>query len=320
MNQPLPSATPTVIAAAPRNDLWVWMLVSLGAHTAWGVYPVLGRYLQTVSHIPSMALLVVGYLPMVFVLALYVIPRHGWSLFAARGMWLFALVVVVRSITNILATRYTLAIYVQMITLLTPFLVALLNALFLHEPMPKYTLHATVLSFVGSVLMVGGNLGAAGLTFALRPTDWLGIGLASCSALFLAFYMLAVRNTVKVGTSGAVVLVFQSVAIFASALPISLLIGEDWGRWLHLGSTDWLVMAAYTVFVLFGANGLQIAALRHLGAATVSSIMGWRLVSTLILSLLLLGEQLTSAAQVLGMVIVLATVTWYLWQPRLRPA
>ena len=71
-------------------------------------------------------------------------------------------------------------------------------------------------------------------------------------------------------------------------------------------------MGLYALVVVVWANGMQIAALRKLGAPVVSSLMGWRLVSTLVLGMLLLGEGLSSPWQALGMVIVLGTLTWYL--------
>ena len=79
---------------------------------------------------------------------------------------------------------------------------------------------------------------------------------------------------------------------------------------------DWTIFLSYVVLVVLGANGLQISSLRHFGAPFVSSLMGWRLVSTLLAGMLLLGEHLTSAWQAAGMILVLATVTWYLWQQR----
>jgi hypothetical protein len=43
-------------------------------------------------------------------------------------------------------------------------------------------------------------------------------------------------------------------------------------------------------------------------------MMAWRLISTLLLAAFLLGEQLTSLWQGLGALIVLATITGYLWR------
>jgi drug/metabolite transporter (DMT)-like permease len=101
-----------------------------------------------------------------------------------------------------------------------------------------------------------------------------------------------------------------------SAFGLSLLWGEEWGRWLTIGALDWGVFVAYSLFVVVVANGLQIAAIRHLGAPMVSSLMRWRLVATLSLRMLLLGERLTSFWQGAGMFLVLGTITWYLSRQR----
>ena len=44
----------------------------------------------------------------------------------------------------------------------------------------------------------------------------------------------------------------------------------------------------------------------------MSSIMAWRLVSALILGNIVLGERLQTVWQVVGAIIVLVTITWYL--------
>jgi drug/metabolite transporter (DMT)-like permease len=114
-------------------------------------------------------------------------------------------------------------------------------------------------------------------------------------------------------------LVFQTVLIQITAIVISLLIREDWSRWAAIGPQDWLVFLAYMVFVIVGANGLQITALQNVGASLMSSLMGWRLVCALVAGMVLLGEQLTSIWQLVGMAIVLVTVTLYLWQQGSHP-
>lgn len=303
------SARVGTASAAP----WEWYLLALAAHTGWGMYPALGRYLQTVSHLPSMSVLVIGGIPMTLWFLLVIIPRFGWRIYAAPMLWVFGAVTVLRSITNILSQRYTLAIYVQLIGLLTPFLVVLLSWVVLKERAPRFTLPAIVLSTIGAVMMLS-TYGAGGLSFALTGSDWVGIGLALVSSLFLAMYMILVRRTASVKISGVAVLAFQTALIQVSALALSLFWHEPWQQWLMIGPTDWAVFAAYVFVVVIGANGLQIAAIRHLGAPMVSSLMGWRLVATLSIGIVLLGEQLSSPVQAAGMVLVLGTVTWYLRQ------
>lgn len=315
---------PTPLSPAPASGIqiqtaraWPWLLVALGAHTGWGIYPVLGRYLQTVSGLPSLSLLVVGYTPLAIVFLVHALPRHGRAIVRSRALWVFALIVVARSITNILAARFAPAIYVQLITLMTPFIIAFLSTLVLHENLPRNTWLALILSAVGSLLMLSSEIGAEGVRFALTRSDWIGIGLALASAVFLALYMIATGRTARIELSGWTVLLFQSVVIMGVSLLLSLVVGEDWGRWRAIGGRDWAVMGLYTLVVVAWANGMQIAALRKLGAPVVSSLMGWRLLSTLAVGMVLLGEGLTSAWQVAGMAVVLATLTWYLTR---RPA
>lgn len=295
---------------------WEWYAVALAAQTGWGIYPVLGRYLQTVAGLPSMSVLVLGGIPMTILMFAVILPRYGWRIYASRMLWFFGGVTVLRSITNILSQRFTQAIYVQLIGLLTPFLVVLLNRLFLKERTPRFTLPAILLTTVGALLMMSELGQDGGLTIALTTSDWLGIGLALTSSFFLAMYMILVRRTVKTQASGVAILAFQTVLIQVTALSVGLLWGESWATWLSLGAKDWAVFVAYVLLVVLGANGLQIAAIRHLGAPMVSSLMGWRLVSTLAVGMLLLGEHLTSPWQAAGMILVLGTVTWYLSQQR----
>ncbi len=293
---------------------WSGIGIALLAHTGWGAYPVLARYLQTVSDLPSMALLGLGNL---IALAFYLpfVWRHvDKRILRSPLIWGFALVVVLRAITNLLAARFTLAIYIQPITLMTPLFVALLSAGLFREPLPPLTWSAIILSLAGALLMMSGDIGAAGVTFALTPSDWIGIALATASALCLAIYMILVPRTVKHAVPGEAVLLMQLVTLTITSTGVSLLIGEEWTRFATLTLADWMAFAAFVFGVLLGANLGQIVSLRRLGAPLVSSVMAWRLIATLVLAALLLGERLDSWWQALGAVIVLTTITGYLWR------
>lgn len=319
-------STSSSIKAGPGGAApiaWSWLAVALLAQTGWGIYPVIGRYLQTVSDLPSMSVLILGGIPMTLLLLFYVVPRYGLRLYRGTTIWIFGLVVVLRSVTNLLSQRFTLAIYVQLIGLLTPFLVVLLARLILRERTPRYTGAALTLSLVGALLMLSTSISAQGVSLAVGPDDWLGLGLALASSTFLALYMILVRRIAQrpdaTRVPPAALLAFQTVLIQIAAIIISLLIGENWARWTEIGPTDWLVFFGYVVFVIVGANGLQITALQHVSASLMSSLMGWRLVCALVAGMVLLGEHLTSIWQLIGMVIVLVTVTLYLWQQGSKP-
>lgn len=300
----------------PTRTLLVWMLAALVSHTSWGAYPVLARYLQTVSGLPSMSLLVVSMTcSLVLMLAWRAVRRRPLPR-PSRFLAVIALVVAARSITNLLAARYTLAIYVQLITLMTPFVVAMLNRLAFDEPTPPATGRAMVLATLGALLMLSGSIEQQGVIKPLTPSDWLGLGLAAFSTVALALYMLIVRRSVAYNLSGEQVFLAQIVTVLAISTPASLLLREEWGRWLQLTPTDWLVFGAFAGLVIFGANVLQIAALRRIGATTVSSMLPWRMVVVLVLAALLLGERLTSIWQLIGAVLVTSTLMWYLWKQR----
>ncbi len=299
--------------AAPRE---VWVAAALGAHVGWGAYPVLARYLQTRSHLPSMSLLALGNSLVMVLMLVLAFPRLDKRVFLQPVLWVFALVVVSRSITNMLAARFTLAIYVQLITLLTPFVVALLNRLVFRDVMPRYTGRAMTLALFGALLMMSGKVGQGGASLALTSSDFLGIGLALAGTLFLALYMLLVRRTAQREVPAEAVFIVQLVTIVTVTSLISAAVGEDWTRWREIGPADWAVFAAYSGGVFLAANVLQISALRHLGAPMVSSLLATRLVSALVIAAFLLGERLTTVWQGVGAVIVLVTITWYLWQQR----
>ena len=119
-----------------------WLMVALVAQMGWGAYPVMLRYMQTVSNVPSMALLAAANFIVLIVASILFWRRVDKGLFRLPIVWLFGLMVVIRGISNLLATRYTLATYAQLIYLLTPFLVAILSRMFLHEKLPRYLFRA----------------------------------------------------------------------------------------------------------------------------------------------------------------------------------
>lgn len=293
---------------------WGWLTVALVAQMGWGAYPVLLRYLQTVSGIPSLALLAMGNLVVLVIAGVVILPRMDRRIFRLRIVWLFALMVVLRGLTNLLATRYTLATYTQLIYLMTPFMVALLSRSVLHENLPRHTFKALTIALLGALLIMSGDMGQTAVRSAANRNDLLGISFAIASSGFLALYMLITRRTAVHNASGEGLLIIHVFALFAFSGIASLLVGEDWAVWQQLTSTDWLIFVLLSLGVLLGANLGQIRSIQHLGAPVVSSMMAIRLVSALAFAGLLLGERLTSAWQLLGTAVVILTITWYLRQ------
>lgn len=299
-----------------KRSNWLWIGATLYAQTAWGANPVLARYLQLESGLPAMSLLALSTTVALVAAALIFRPRIAWRSLANRKMLLFGLIVASRGVTNILAARFTLAIYVQLITLSTPFLVALLSLLILRVKLPPYTLLAMSLSGAGAFMIMENSLTAARGIEDVYRNDFLGITIALCSSLLLAFYLVAVQGSIREHVRGESLLLVQLFSLSTVSFGLSFLSSEDLSPWVSLSAFDWFIFAVYALGIMFGANVSQIAAVRQLGAAVVSSAMSWRLVSALFLAALLLNEQLTAPLQYLGVIIVLATVTWYLSRQR----
>ena len=304
------------------DSSWGWLTIALAAQMGWGAYPVLLRYLQTVSGLPSLSLLAAGNLVVLLVVAAIILPRVDKRIFRLRIVWLFGLMVVLRGITNLLATRFTLAVYAQIIYLMTPFIVAFLSRVVLKEQLPNHTMKALTIAMIGALLIVSGDWGETAVT-ANRHDLW-GIIFAILSSFFLALYMIVTRRTANSqasgegasgkGASGEALLLVHLISLFTFSAFASLLIGEDWGQWQNLTAVDWLVFTGLSLGILLGANLGQIRSIQHLGAPVVSSMMAIRLVSALLFAGLLLGERLTSIWQIAGAATIIITITWYLRQ------
>ncbi|MCA9970514.1 MAG: DMT family transporter [Anaerolineales bacterium] len=298
----------------PTSPAWQWLALALASQLGWGAYPALLRYLQTVSNLPGLSLLAAGNLLVLLLGIALILPRVDRRIFRQPILWLFGVLVILRGVTNLLATRFTLAVYAQLIYLLTPFIVALLSRLVLRERLPRHTLPALLLSLTGVFLMMRESLLATAVSPTPTRNDPLGISLALASSGFLALYMLVTRRTARRQAPGEALLLVHLLSLFAFSALASLLLGEDWQRWRALEATDWLVFAAFSLGVLLSANLGQIRTIQQLGAPLVSSLMPIRLVSALLVAGLLLGERLTSVGQLLGAGIVIVTLTWYLRQ------
>lgn len=290
------------------------MLISLLSHTAWGCYPVVARYLQKLSGVPSMIILVGSGMLSLVIMLVILWRRQEFAMLHQPVIWSVAFFAMIRSVTNVLSVRYAPAVYVQLINLLTPFLIVVLGKLFFKETIPRHTIPAVLLSLLGSLAMFSGSSQGGSLSLALRDQEWLGIGLAALSTIVLAVYMLMVRVTSRHAVSSQATFTAQLILLVVSSSILSGLFQEDWGFWRAMQALDWLMFLIFALAIMFGANYTQISALRMLGAPRVSSMQAWRLVVALLLGGLLLGEWLLQPLQIAGAVLVILVVSWYLWQ------
>lgn len=306
----LASATSASVPARKAGMLWV--VLALLSHTAWGGYPVLARYLQNTHHIATMSLSAMTNILAVSLLLIFMARSVNLKTIAFRELLLFGAIVVARGLLNLYAARLTYATNVQLFSLLAPFIVAFLSKTFLKEALPKYTGLALCLSLAGSVLMIFGAPSASAATKAQGLSNWIGIFLSIIGGILLAFLMLAIKHAAKKGASAETLafVQFASLAVFMSGG--SLAVGENWKPWLSLPLPGIAAYLAFALLVLLLGTILQNNSVKHLGAATYSTIQAWRLTSTIAFSWILLGEGIATFQQGFGAFIVMATVTWYM--------
>lgn len=289
-----------------------WLLVIIGGHTAWATYPVLARYLQIKSMVPTFMLASAANLLLFLLLLIFVLPKIKLSQFKSRLLWTFSGIVILRSVTNILSVRYTMAINVQMVNLLTPFIVVIINSGYYHIKAPQFTGIALTLSLGGAAMMILGKQAGSGVALSLSSSDLLGISLAVVSSFFLALYVIYMGRIMARGIEDKTILSAQAISLMLVMGIISLVLKEDPSCWFAFRLADWAAFLSFVLIALLGASWAQIQALKHVNSTLVSSAMAWRLVITSIAGLLILGEKLVSAWQYLGAAIVIVTITWYL--------
>lgn len=256
---------------------------------------------------------------------------------------LFGVALCLRTSTNILSTKYTKAINVQMVASTTPFLVSILSLGIINRFLPesqreKWTvksLVAMVVTVIGGLMIIlGGSvekppagqstnwydfllnyrIAWKSISSEMTTSDLIGIGITFISNCALAIYMVCLRFMKQAGLkmSEEGVYLYQE-AILTCVFFIPALIVDDWHIWLTLKPYDWLIFVSFSVCIYVGGNIFNIIAIQALGPSTTGSIFALRLVSTIIFGGVLIGEWFKSVWQLVGSVIVISAVTYFLW-------
>lgn len=294
-----------------NKSLVFGLFLGLSAHLIWGSYPVIAKKLLLV--LPPFALVAVGYTG-VLILMSPVLVKHSWTQsLKNRSAWLLMLVGAVRMVTNILSIQATRASYVQLINLLTPFVVAIVGRAFFREKIPPYTFSALTISSLGSILVILREPSLSIFQGEWRLNDTIGISLAMFSNIFLAFYVLLTRyEQTSHKISSVVLFAQQSVVLMLTGFVASFFLQENWYSWLNMSWEMWGLFIALLIVNLIAGNLIQINSLSLLGAALFTSLMGARLVAALVLSAILLSEPLKSGWQALGAFLVIGAVMVYM--------
>lgn len=270
------------------------------------------RYLQSVAGLPSLALIAASDIVAFSIMSWQVLPKIPRKFWRSKTLWLMVCVVLIRTVLQTFALRFTKAYIVQLINLLAPFLVVILNQFFIRAPLPRFTIFAITFTIIGGILMVLGGLVNEPMQTLLSSDDLIGILFAVLGTLGIAAYMILVKRSRKIGLPFRIVYISQILSMTVVMSVLSIALGEDWTLFLTI---DWRAILAFlsiAIGVEIGCKLGNIAVLRKLGAPLVSSMLALRLVAALFLGWFVLGERLDSGLQWIGALIVVSTITWYL--------
>jgi len=285
-------------------------------HLIFGAYPVVAK--RAIADVPKFSLLFLG-TSTTLLASVWLIRRtdkRPWrkilsQIFQAQTLWILIFFVILRSVSNILAVEMTRATWVQLIYLLTPFAVPILGALFFAEPTPRYTYRALILSTIGAFLVLVTDWTDIFSGFTIQ--DFWGLVMATFSMLTLATYFQLIHRNSRADISSGMIMFQQSLILAITNLVLSLATRENWGQW-HTASSTGLIYALVFIFgIQVLGNIMQISAVGGASPALITSLMPLRLLVTILLGSFILGEHLTQPWQWAGAVIVLVTVSGYLW-------
>jgi len=294
----------------------LWLGAALLGHTAWGIYPVLARYLQIQAHIPGLTLLTIANGFAMLVMVGVVAIRGEFHQLRIRAGWLVALFAMLRAVTNVLAARYAPAAQVTLIGLLTPLLVVVMGRLWFNDPAPPNTGIVLAVSLLGALVMLSGDIQNPEFWHSGGDSSWVGIALALTSSVMLALYMLSVRRTSGYGISSEATFLLQLIAVVATSIPLSFAIGERFDGLGSLQPIHWFWLGIFAVIIVIGANILQVYTLRKLGASLVTAVQAWRLPVSAIAAGFILAEWMQTPTEFIGAGLTALSVTWYLVSQR----
>jgi drug/metabolite transporter (DMT)-like permease len=195
---------------------------------------------------------------------------------------------------------------------LAPFFVAILSKLWLKDSLPKYTIPALIISLFGAILMLSSIDFQKGEFFNLTAVDAIGMSLALFSCFFLALGLVMIRWLGKQNISGGPVLLSQFMFTVLLSPIFSVIVGENWGNWAGLSPFGIFLFITFVMVFVFGNVFQQHAIFKLKSASVVSTIQPWRLISSLLSGMALLGEKLENPLQYVGMFIVFLAVGVYM--------
>ena len=247
---------------------------------------------------------------------------------------LFATVATTRALSNIASAKYTYPYNLALIANTSPVITAIFDRIFLNCPYPPIlwpTAFVTV--FAGSIIAISqsmttttSNIDAASSSSddnihryddsgAVTPTqNLIGCALQLLSVIFSALSRILIKHTEHILSETHVVQVNNlSGCVFPFIITL-IYSRSSWKAFAYLPRTPKSLLAWSTISIVVYsyASIQQVGLVRQLGPGFYSSWAACRLLGTIALSALCLGEGIGSIVEWVGVILLVVTMSVYM--------
>jgi drug/metabolite transporter (DMT)-like permease len=296
------TTAPTSHAAPAAGAFTTGLLLAIAGAVLFSAKAILVKlsYRYGVDAVTLIALRMAFSLPF-FAVALWFASRGAPPLSGAEHARLVAIGLLgyyAASFLDFLGLQYVTAALERLILYLTPTIVLLISALWLHKPVTRLDAAALALSYGGIVLAFRHDVSLAGGGVAIGAL--LVFGSAVCYALYLVLSGELVRRV------GAIRLVAYAMCVASVACIAQFLLVNPLGSLAQPAPVYWL-SAANAVFSTVIPVFATMLAVARIGAGNAALAATVGPVATILLGVLFLGEAI-SGWQLAGTALVLAGV------------
>lgn len=250
-------------------------------------------------------------------------------------IYLFAVSMTLLVIFKMFGSKFTSAIYIQLLLQLTPFVVTIVSYFLLKEKIPIFAFVCLFFSVVGGVLVIlaGSSKKTENYVFhwlidwnnlshSFSFSDLIGIGMGFGAVISLATFVVSVKYATSISKYKVHEFSMLGFGTFFSGIAcliLSLVFLEDWTKLFVLNSKELLHFILFLIVTLI-ALFLDMFAIPIIGASWAASVLAVRLLSTVIFSWPILNEQMDNFWQFVGCVMVCIGVSVFLvykaWKER----
>eukprot|EP01010_Urceolus_cornutus_P005622 NODE_996_length_1179_cov_345.918584_g756_i0.p1 GENE.NODE_996_length_1179_cov_345.918584_g756_i0~~NODE_996_length_1179_cov_345.918584_g756_i0.p1 ORF type:complete len:347 (-),score=70.67 NODE_996_length_1179_cov_345.918584_g756_i0:137-1126(-) len=288
-------------------NITLWCTLTGIMHILWGALPAFAKSLQDEYGVHALVLQAGSYFTLLLVMipiTLFYAKTEIFPFMKFKLAWVYGLLTAARNLTLTIGAAYTCAYLVQLVTLMSPFLTAVMATLWLEEKLTKTTVLTMVAGLVGGAIVI-----IVGVSdHELGVNDAIGLAFATLSTLSVAFIFVVAKMCIHIPPYSLVCI--QCAVGLVVLAPISLIVEwPGWAIWGSLSGWGWIVFLIYSIGIgLFGSL-LLIFCVHKMGSSFTTSILALRLLSALLFGWILNGDEVKNAWQWVGIVIVLVAVT-----------